>query len=144
MRRRTLLGTIAGCSLAGLAGCSDDGSEGGTGSGDGKSTGENGVAVAPDGSLSFAPESITVPTGTTVTWRFESATHNVSCNPDHHDEVSLPEGAKPFASYDGDDRFATEDEGATFEHTFEVTGTYDYVCIPHAANGMTGTVKVEE
>ena len=144
MRRRTLLGTIAGCSLAGLAGCSGDRSGDGNGGGDESTPGENGVAVAPGGSLSFSPETTTVSVGTTVTWYFERATHNVSCNPDHHEAASLPDGADPFASYEGDDRFATRDEGETFEHAFEVAGTYDYVCVPHASNGMVGTVEVVE
>jgi len=112
MRRRTLLGTIAGSSLAGLAGCSSDGGDGSGGGGDGSdgdgSSGdggaeENEVAVGPGGSLTFSPETIIVSPGTTVTWTFESASHNVSCNPDHDsaDAVSLPEDAEPFASYGG-------------------------------------------
>jgi len=154
MRRRTLLGTIAGSSLAGLAGCSSDGGDGSGGGGDGSdgdgSSGdggaeENEVAVGPGGSLTFSPETIIVSPGTTVTWTFESASHNVSCNPYHDsaDAVSLPEDAEPFASYEGDERFATNEEGETFEHTFEVAGTYDYVCVPHVTSGMVGTVEVE-
>lgn len=138
MRRRTLLRAVGGVSLAGLAGCSGDGG-GGT-----PTPGENEVLAGPGNSLSFVPETITVSTGTTVTWRFESPAHNVSCVPGHNDAVSLPDGAEPFASYDGDDKFATLPEGETFEHTFEVAGTYDYVCIPHVTSGMTGTVRVTE
>lgn len=153
MRRRTLLGTLAGASLAGLAGCSGDGSgdESGDGTGDGAGDGGDDpvetdeVAVAPGGSLVFEPREITVSTGTTVTWTFESATHNVSCVPDHDpsDTASLPEDAEPFASYDGDNQFDTNDEGETFEHTFEVAGTYEYVCVPHVSSDMVGTVEVE-
>lgn len=146
MRRRTLLGALAGASLAGIAGCSGDGSggDGGDGGGDsGVETDE--VAVGPGGSFVFDPESIVVSTGTTVTWTFESPTHNVSCVPDHDpsDAVSLPDGAEPFASYEGNERFTTDEEGETFEHTFEVAGTYDYVCVPHVGSGMVGTVEVE-
>jgi len=145
MRRRTLLGTIAGSSLAGLAGCSSDGGDGSSGDGSGGGAEQDEVAVAPGGSLTFSPETIIVSPGTTVTWTFESPSHNVSCNPDHDSAgaVSLPEDAEPFASYEGDDRFATNDEGETFEHTFEVAGTYDYVCVPHVTSGMVGTVEVE-
>lgn len=32
--------------------------------------------------------------------------------------------------------------GATFEHTFEVKGTYDYFCIPHESIGMMGSMTV--
>lgn len=149
MRRRTLLRTVGGLSLAGVAGCSSDGGSDDTGSADDESdgtspAGENEVLVGPDGSLSYSPETLTVTPGTTVTWRFESASHNVSCNPDHHEAASLPDDAEPFASYDGDDSFATDPAGETFEHAFEVTGEYRYVCVPHAASGMEGTVRVEE
>ena len=33
-------------------------------------------------------------------------------------------------------------QGATFEHTFEVGGVYDYFCIPHEYRGMVGSVIV--
>jgi plastocyanin len=33
-------------------------------------------------------------------------------------------------------------EGETFEVTFEVPGTYRYVCLPHEDHGMRGTVVV--
>jgi len=33
--------------------------------------------------------------------------------------------------------------GEAYVHTFETTGTHEYVCIPHAAAGMEGTVVVE-
>lgn len=143
MRRRTLLGTVAGLSLAGLAGCSGDGGGDATGT-DAPADGVDEIRVAPDNSLRFSPDSIAVTTGTTVTWHFDAPTHNVSCNPDHSSMASLPDGADPFASYDGDDQFATNDEGETFEHTFDVAGTYEYVCVPHAGSGMVGTVEVEE
>ena len=32
----------------------------------------------------------------------------------------------------------------TWEHTFEVAGTYEYFCIPHEVGEMLGTVVVEE
>lgn len=154
MERRTVLGLVAGASVAGLAGCSDGATgDGGTGDGDAQSGdgdgsdgggAENEVLVGPNNSQRFDPETITVSAGATVTWRFESPGHNVSCNPDHHPDASLPDDAEPFASYEGDDTYGTLDVGATFEHTFEVAGDYEYVCVPHTATGMVGTVRVEE
>ena len=82
--------------------------------------------------------------GTTVTWSFESSNHNVACDPEELDSTALPDGAEPFASYEGDNTYETEEPGATFEHTFEVPGAYEYVCVPHVTSGMTGTVEVEE
>lgn len=141
MRRRDLLrrGVLAaGATVVGsLAGC--------VGGGEGElDRDENEVLVGPRDSLAFRPETLTVSTGTTVTWSFESRNHNVACDPDEVARTALPEGADPFTSYEGDNTYETEDVGATFEHTFEVPGTYDYVCVPHVTSGMTGTVEVEE
>jgi len=33
--------------------------------------------------------------------------------------------------------------GQSFVHTFETTGTHEYVCIPHEAASMVGSVTVE-
>jgi plastocyanin len=70
--------------------------------------------------LAFAPETLTVEAGDTLTWvwRDGSINHDVS----------------------GDD-FASEvmSEG-TFRHRFDDPGTYDYVCTLHP--NMTGTIEV--
>jgi plastocyanin len=70
--------------------------------------------------LAFAPETLTVEAGDTVTWvwRDGSINHDVS----------------------GDD-FASEvmSEGV-FRHRFDDHGTYDYVCTLHP--NMTGTIEV--
>ncbi|EMA41409.1 plastocyanin/azurin family copper-binding protein [Halococcus hamelinensis] len=34
--------------------------------------------------------------------------------------------------------------GETYEHTFEVPGTYNYFCIPHEPGGMVGSFEVVE
>lgn len=137
--------------VAALAGCSgggsDDGGENGSDDGDGSANGGDGdnvVAAGPDGDLVFDPETITVSTGETVTWEFESPAHNVCAYPDMHDAVSIPEGASGFGTMEqGGDEFAVVSEGETFEHTFETTGEFTYVCVPHAASDMVGTVVVE-
>ncbi|PSP80448.1 plastocyanin [Halobacteriales archaeon QS_1_68_20] len=128
-----VIGALAGCT----GGDGDDDENGNSGDGDT-------VVAGPGGDLVFDPDSITVSVGDTVTWEFDSPNHNVSANPDHADQVEIPDGADPFASYDGDNKFATVSEGETYEHTFETAGTYTYVCIPHAGAGMVGEVVVEE
>ena len=137
--RRTALKATGGV-LAGtaLAGCSSDG---GNGNGDGGNT----VAVGPGSDNRFDPEEITVATGETVTWEFESPSHNVCAWPEMvPEEVSIPEGAAGFGtmSQDGSE-FAPVDQGETFEHTFETAGEYTYVCGPHVGQNMIGTVVVE-
>jgi plastocyanin len=37
---------------------------------------------------------------------------------------------------------AEEGSDVTFEHTFEETGTYRYLCVPHESLGMVGAVHV--
>jgi plastocyanin len=105
------------------------------------------IKVGPEGSLQFDPATATISKGDTVEWVFESGGHNVSGHPDAHNEVSIPDGATPFASYDtsGDDinHVALSESGTTYQHTFSTSGEYTYVCVPHAAAGMIGTITVQ-
>lgn len=138
--RRALLRSTAGVTALGaasaLAGCS--------GGSDCSVDGADATVVSgPGQSLIFEPEEVTVEVGDTVGWCFESAGHNVSAVPEHSDVVSIPDGAEPFASYDGDATFQTLPAGETYTHTFETPGEYTYVCVPHETQGMVGTVVVE-
>ena len=103
------------------------------------------VIVAPDGESIFQPDELTVPVGETVRWGFAEGGHNVSCRPEDASEVVLPSDAEPFATYgpDDDPDVTLVQRGETYEHTFEMTGEYTYVCIPHADSGMMGTIRVE-
>jgi len=88
------------------------------------------VLVGPDGEFVFEPAQLSIDAGTTVLWIWESDLHNVV-------PTSQPQGA----NWEG---YGTiEDAGFEYEHTFETTGTYEYVCEPHEAQGMTGTITVE-
>jgi plastocyanin len=79
------------------------------------------TAVDLPKSYRFAPEAITVPAGSTVTWtNNDNFTHNVRLD-----------GAEPLQMAPG--------EAAT--HTFETPGTYPYVCSLHPQD-MRGTVVV--
>lgn len=102
------------------------------------------VAVGPEKRLRFEPEEVEVSVGETVAWEFESEGHNVTSKPGASPKCENPEGAEPFASYDGDEHFAINEVGTTFTHTFDVAGEYVYVCTPHAGQGMVGTVTVTE
>jgi len=135
--RRRFLGSVGVAVLGAFAGCSGGGEPG-------TATPEGDVQAGPDGRTVFDPEEITVGVGETVTWAFASPGHNVSAVPDHAPQVSLPDGAEPFASY-GADGSPNEvaDQGTTYEYTFETPGEYTYVCVPHIRQGMVGTVVVE-
>jgi len=120
-----LAGTLAGCSS-------------------GTSFPDADVIAGPDRDYVFDPADLTVSVSDTVTWGFASAAHNVSCQPDDDERVALPDEADPFASYGPDESpdGALVPRGETYEHTFEVAGEYTYVCIPHASQGMVGTIHV--
>ncbi|ELZ80098.1 halocyanin precursor-like protein [Haloferax larsenii JCM 13917] len=81
---------------------------------------------ANGGAFGFSPAAIRVTEGTTVVWRWSGSggSHNV---------------------VDADDAFESKlvsDEGHTFEHTFDETGTFLYECSPHKTLGMKGAVVV--
>lgn len=95
----------------------------------------------------FVPDRLTIQAGQMVTWVNDSTQmHTVTAYQD-----SLPAGAAYFASGDLPSERAARDElsagligpGESFSVTFDVPGTYRYFCIPHEAQGMTGTVVVE-
>ena len=102
------------------------------------------VAVGPEKRLRFEPEEIEISTGTTVVWTFESTGHNVTSKPGASDKCENPDGAEPFASYEGSSHFEILEPGATYEHEFTVPGEYVYVCAPHAGQGMVGSITVTE
>lgn len=101
--------------------------------------------------LIFDPDEISISPGDTIVWEnVGSIGHSVTAYED-----DIPEEAEYFASggFDAEDdaRSAyTPGEpdsgdipgGESYEHTFEVEGTYEYFCIPHESAGMLGTVNV--
>lgn len=100
------------------------------------------IVAGPNGNLRFDPENVRVEQGDVVEWVFDSAGHNVSGRPDASADVELPDGAEPYSSHPKGKPGETDPAGSTFRHTFEVTGDYTYVCIPHASAGMIGHITV--
>jgi halocyanin-like protein len=93
--------------------------------------GEEDVAVevgAGDDGLLFEPPAVMVDPGTEVIWEWtgEGGEHNV-----------VSESGEEFESD------TTDEEGFTFEHTFEEPGVTEYVCEPHEAQGKKGVVAVD-
>jgi serine/threonine-protein kinase len=98
-------------------------------------TGQDEVVVdvgAGDIGFAFAPPAIRVDAGTTVVWEWtgEGGAHNV---------VSEDAAATQFNSGD-----PIDEQGYTFEQTFESAGIQLYYCTPHKANGKIGGVEVVE
>lgn len=158
LRRVGAVGAAAG--LTGLAGCSGGGDDG---NGDGGATDTPTVTTtraptttAPDDgnlvemtdTLKYVPETIEVGVGETVTWETVGAVaHSVTAYADR-----IPAEADYFASGGFDSQGAASEaypdgavgQGETYEHTFDVPGTYEYYCIPHESGGMVGEVVVTE
>lgn len=141
-RRRFLAAVGSGVTLA-VAGCL----------GQGQAAGDHDVGMTQ---VSFRPEKVTVEPGTTVEWLNTSGhTHTVTAFQD-----AYPDGVEYWASGGFDSESAARDDwrsssqsgainpGNSFEHTFEVPGTYSYYCIPHyrpdIGVNMVGDIIVEE
>ena len=88
----------------------------------------------------FSPAAIRIRAGQTVQWRNTSPIgHTVTADPRlarNPANVQLPEGAQPFHS-------GNIAAGQVWQRTFDLPGTYRYVCLPHEQQGMIGTVVVE-
>ena len=130
----------------GAGGTDTEGGAGGTDTdetettGTGTTGGEETVdMVTEDSEYFFDPIGLFVEPGTTVTWNNASGSHSSTAyaeSLDAADVTRIPEGAEPWNSE------ILSEEGATFEHTFEAEGTYDYFCIPHKQLGMVGRIVV--
>jgi plastocyanin len=137
--RRRLLAGLGTVGVVGTAGCASAGAD----VGDDYDIGMTAVA--------FDPVTLTVSPGDTVVWANTSSRgHTVTAY-----DSGIPDAAEFFASggYESTaaarDAFGSElggliESGARWSHTFEVPGEYEYVCIPHEASGMIGTIVVEE
>ena len=118
-----------------IAGCSSNSNPDGT------------TRVSMNEDFAFDPKTVTVSAGTTVRWVNDSEVgHTVTAYGDR-----IPTEAAYFASGGFESERAARNDVSggllatdeTYEHTFDITGTYEYVCIPHESSGMTGTVTVE-
>jgi plastocyanin len=110
--------TIA-AALVGAAACS----------GSAYSTGPSGNPPPPNtvdalASLAFTPSTLTVPSGTTVTFTFQGVAHNVTFTAATGVPADIPTTAN-----------------TSVQRTFATAGTFAYHCTIHA--GMSGTVVVQ-
>ena len=87
--------------------------------------------VVSMGNNYFDPIGLRIEPGTTVRFVIDTGSHSTTAY-----EERIPTEAIPFDS-------GVMSEGS-FEHTFDVPGTYDYYCIPHESMGMVGRIVVGE
>ncbi len=97
--------------------------------------------------LVFDPDSTTIAPGTTVVWENVGTVGQTVTA--YEDEI--PDEAEYFTSGGFNNEQAARqgypDEGnipggKTYEHTFDVEGTYGYFCIPHETAGMVAELTV--
>jgi len=84
---------------------------------------------AGENGFQFDSDDVVIEAGTSVVWEWtgNGGAHNIVHDVDDPDFESK----------------LTDEEGYIFAHTFEETGTYEYVCVPHRAQGMSGRIKIE-
>lgn len=103
---------------------------------------ERTVLMVTEGSeYFFDPIGLFVQPGETVTWEIRNDLHSSTAYKKGNgpaETTRIPEDADTWNSD------ILQEKGATFQHTFEVEGTYDYFCIPHKTLGMVGRLVVGE
>jgi plastocyanin len=103
------------------------------------------VAVGPNNSLSFVPQTVTINVGDTVQWNWSSTSvpHTVTSGtvPTADGKFcSLPSGSAVSATTCNSSAYA-QTAPATYSHTFTTAGMYPYFCEVHGT-AMTGMVVV--
>merc|ERR1739845_265276 len=94
------------------------------------------VNMGDDGKLVFAPSDVTICKGDTITWTIVSgAPHNIIFKED-----DCPEG---FDAEGASQETLMKKAGDTYSYTFDIAGSYKYVCAPHAGVGMRGAITVK-
>src|ERR1700741_685434 len=82
-----------------------------------------------DGGFFFTPSSVTIHPGDTVHWTWSSSDHSTTSG-----SPGMPNGMWDSGILN---------QGATFDHTFNTAGSFNYYCAVHGACcGMTGTITV--
>lgn len=107
--------------IAALAACSST-----TADGTPATTSANTVTLT---ATAFEPATITIKAGETVTWKWETGTHDVESGTNCAPDGTFSSG-EPVT-------------GANFEHKFDTAGTFDYFCSVHCGSGMVGKVIVQ-
>jgi plastocyanin len=99
------------------------------------------VTVAPDGSLSFSPDSISIHVGDTVTWTWGGSGHSVVSG-NCPENICTADNAFCSPSNTNCASAPSSSSGATYSRVFNSPGTFNYFCRPHGPFGMTGSVVV--
>jgi plastocyanin len=105
------------------------------------------MVLTPQGGYEFQPKDITINAGDAIKWVMVSGgPHNVA-----FEAANMAEAARAQLSANMPDQqgeltspmMINADESYTVSFANVAPGTYNYVCTPHIAMGMTGTVTVK-
>jgi plastocyanin len=95
------------------------------------------VAVGPNNTLQFVPNTVNISAGDTVRWTWMTGFHSVTsgnpCIPDS--QFCSPNDMNCAAR-------TLSGPGTVYQHLFAQAGTYSYFCAAHCEYGMTGVVSV--
>ncbi|QDX40077.1 plastocyanin/azurin family copper-binding protein [Salarchaeum sp. JOR-1] len=146
MNRREFLAGAAGTSALALTSTTATAQEDGEGSDPRQGSGTKDdpyiVEMRTESSeYYFDPVGIYVEPGDTIQWVNASGDHSTTSYTTDNPQSSvrrIPDGADSWNSG------TLQEDGATFTHTFETPGTYDYYCIPHKTLGMVARLVVGE
>jgi plastocyanin len=127
MRTRTqhggllLVALVAVLAVLALAGCGSSTSAPAASATPATSPGA-GSATVTIKDFAFAPQTLTVPVGATVTWtNNDSAAHTVTSADNMTTDAATTDLFDSGLMGNGD----------TFTHTFDAAGTFSYLCMPH-------------
>jgi len=98
-------------------------------------TGQDEVTVevgVGDTGFAFSPAALRIDSSTTVVWEWTG-------NGGGHNVASVESSESDF-----DNGEIADEEGYTFEQSFDNAGIQLYECSPHSANGMLGAIEVVE
>jgi plastocyanin len=100
-----------------------------------------GLVVEMNDQNTYAPPTLSVKKGTTVTWKNGGTMpHNIVSDATiaiDKTHARVPSGVKPFIS-------PMLMGGGTWSYTFDVPGEYGYFCQPHEALGMVARITVTD
>jgi plastocyanin len=84
------------------------------------------TATITAGGFVFTPSSVTVNVGDTVKWQWLNGTHTTT-------STTIPSGASSWNA-------PLDAAHQTFTYVITHSGTYNYICVPHASLGMVGVI----
>lgn len=129
LARLAVIGLVVAASA-----CGDSTGTGGGGNGGGGPCASSGadLVINATAGLAFSPRFPTITAGSTICWQATGgAPHTVTSD-------DGPGSQDDGTTFDG----PLNNSASSVEHTFNTAGDFPYHCIPHLADGMTGTITV--